>query len=130
MGIDDSVTKGFLPVDQTENRISILGRTVILSETGLPESINSFFGPSNQSLIVNGQPVVARPFRFIIEKENGQIVSLVPGKLSFIEKTPSKVLWEVPFTSSEFDLALKGQMEFDGYIDYSSETIIKKPVQD
>ena len=102
-----------------ETGLSILGRTVEIAGNGLPSSIISYFGPSNQSLADKGEPIVSQPFRFIIEKENGEMVSLVPGKLSFIEKTPSKVVWSVLNTSADFDLDVRGQMEFDGFIDYS-----------
>ncbi len=128
-GIDENTTKGFTQVSTEGTRMKILGRTLEIAESGLPSSIVSYFGPSNQSLVDRGEPVVNRPFRFIIEKENGQVVYLVPGKLSFKEKTPSKVVWEALSSSAEFDLNVRGQMEFDGYIDYKLKLISKNPVR-
>lgn len=118
-GEDENVTKGFLPVSLTGNTISILGRSVEISENGLPASILSFFGPSNQSLIEKGTPVLDGPFRFVIEKKDGSIEKLESEKIDFIQKTPSKVIWTVRSSTPGFELELRGQMEFDGFIDYS-----------
>ena len=64
--------KVLLRLESDGNRISILGRAVEIGETGLPSSIISYFGPSNQSLIEKGEPLLSNPFRFIIEKEDGR----------------------------------------------------------
>ena len=78
VGIDQEITNGYDPVRVEENKISILGRTLNISGNGLPASITSFFGASNQSLVKEGEPVVNHPFRFIVEKENGEVVRLTP----------------------------------------------------
>lgn len=117
VGINEEITKGYLPVKVHENTVSILGRTLTIAENGLPASITSYFGPSNQSLISKGEPIVDHPFRFIIETEDGAHVQLVPGKLKFQEQTPSKIVWKVINTSAACDLECTGQMEFDGFVD-------------
>lgn len=127
-GIDEEITRSYLPVKVVENRVAILGRTLDVAENGLPASIISYFGGSNQSMVEKGEPVVRHPFRFIIEKENGEIVRLIPGKLTFRDKTPSKIVWNVLNTSDEFELECTGQMEFDGFVGYQLKLIVKKPV--
>ncbi len=129
VGIDEKITKGYIPVKVDKNVISILGRTLTIAANGLPASIITFFGPSNQSLIEQGEPVVNQSFRFIVEKENGEIVRLFPGKLTFIKQTPSKVIWKVLNTSKECDLECTGQMEFDGFVDYRLKLIAKTPLK-
>lgn len=54
IGIDKEVTKGYLPVKVEGNTITILGRTLSIAENGLPSSIISYFGASNQSLVKRG----------------------------------------------------------------------------
>lgn len=117
-GIDDKITKGYLPVQKEGNLIQILGRTLLIGENGLPSAINSFFDGSNEKLVAAGEPIVNHPFRFIIKKENGDEVRLKPGKLTFSGQTPSKINWKVMSTSPEFVLECSGQMEFDGFVDY------------
>ena len=74
IGLDKEITKGFDEITQEENRIKILGRTITIAPTGLPSQITSFFEPSNQFLVPDGEAVINHPFRFIIEKENGTIL--------------------------------------------------------
>jgi hypothetical protein len=125
VGIDEEASKGYKPVIVENNRISITGRTVTLDESGLPASVVSFFDASNQSFIETGEPIIRNPFRFIIEKENGKIVRLIPGKLTFSNNTHARVNWKVINTSDEFDLECTGLMEFDGFIDYKLKLTAK-----
>ncbi|MCL6101421.1 MAG: DUF6067 family protein [Bacteroidetes bacterium] len=129
VGIDEEITRGYLPVKVEENKVSILGRTLNIAGNGLPASITSYFGASNQSLVSRGEPIVDHPFRFIIETENGEVVRLVPGKLTFIEQIPSKLVWKVINTSDMCDLECTGQMEFDGFVDYRLKLTAKVPVK-
>jgi hypothetical protein len=73
VGINEEITKGYPPVKVENNRITILGRNLSITKNGLPATITSYFGPSNQSLVEKGEPVVDHPFRFIVEMENGEI---------------------------------------------------------
>jgi hypothetical protein len=128
-GINEEVTKGFLPVQVEQNRISILGRSISIGENGLPASVISYFGSSNQLLVNKGAPIINHPFRFIVEKETGEVVRLKPGKLVFTEKTPSKAVWSVSSSSDELDLECTGQLEFDGFVDYKLKLIARKPLK-
>jgi len=129
VGIDEEITKGYLPVKIEGNKVSILGRTLDIAKNGLPASVTSFFSASNQSLVEKGEPVVNQSFRFILEKENGECIRLEPGKLAIKEQTPSKVIWNVLNTSKECDLECTGQMEFDGFVDYRLKLIAKAPLK-
>ena len=129
VGTDENTTKGFPPVDLARNTITILGRKLEIAENGLPLSVLSFFGPSNQSLVDKGEPLLSHPFRFIIETEDGRTDKLYPGKLIFTEKTPSKVSWKVVNTSSDFNLEVNGRMEFDGFVDYGLRLTSKNHVK-
>lgn len=128
-GIDEEVTKGYLPVKMDKKGIHILGRTLTLDHTGLPASIMSYFSSSNQSLNEKAAFVVSEPFRFIIQLDNGEVIRLKPGKLIVKEQTPSKILWTVLSTSKSFDLECTGQMEFDGFVDYHLKLTARVPVK-
>ncbi|MCX6225404.1 MAG: DUF6067 family protein, partial [Bacteroidia bacterium] len=128
-GIDDSITKGFIPVKVIGKRFSILGRTLEIAGNGLPAAVTTFFGSSNQELKDWGEPLINSPFRIIIEKENGTVVRLTSGDLVIREEPPSKVTWSVMNTSGEFDVEISGQMEFDGFVDYKMELTAKSDVK-
>lgn len=129
VGIDDSITKGFIPVKVIGKRFSILGRNLEITDNGLPAALTTFFGASNQEINDRGEPLINSAFRFVIEKEDGSIIRLKPGKLTVLEKGPSKVIWSVMSTSAEFDLECTGQMEFDGFIDYQMKLSAKSAIR-
>jgi hypothetical protein len=129
VGINEEITKGYNPVQLDGNEVSILGRTLKIAPNGLPASISSYFDPSNQSILEKGQAITDHPFHFIIEKENGEMVRLIPGKLTFTEQTPSKLVWKVLNTSDDFDLECIGQMEFDGFVEYNLNLSAKVPLR-
>ncbi|MEQ6119873.1 glycoside hydrolase domain-containing protein [Reichenbachiella sp. MALMAid0571] len=129
VGIDDEITEGYVPVRLEGNIINILGRSLKIAKNGLPASITSFFSNSNQSFDDNGHTIVNQYLRFIIEKENGDIVKLIPGKLNFTHQTPSQIAWKVINKSKEFELECEGLMEFDGFVDYKLKLTSKKEVK-
>ena len=129
VGIDDNVSKGFSPVQVTGKRFSILGRTLEISDNGLPAAITSFFGPSNQEVKERGEPVINSGFRFVIEKEDGTIIRLKPGKLDIEEQSERRVTWKITNTSKEFDLELSGAIEFDGFVDYQLKLTAKAGIK-
>jgi hypothetical protein len=118
LGIDDKITNGFQAVTLKGKEISILGRKLFIAPNGLPSSITSYFGESNQSLVEKSTPIVKKPFRFVVEKENGDVIYLNPGELIFTNQSQSKVSWKVVNTSDECMLECTGKMEFDGFVDY------------
>ncbi len=125
VGIDNHITRDFEPVKVSGNQLTILGRTITISANGLPGSITSFFHPSNSTLMDKGNPVINKPIRFIIEKENGEVVMLEPGELKFEAHTDSEIRWSVLNSSAEFSLNCIGQLEFDGFVDFKLELLAK-----
>jgi len=128
-GINDDITLGFNPVEMNGYRcLSVLGRNLILSENGLPAAIHSYFTPSNRQLDTIARPVINKPFRFIIQKSNGEQVSLAPGKLVIEQQNNSLVKWSVMNTSEEFDLKCTGRLEYDGFVDYQLELLSRSAI--
>ena len=128
-GINNEVTKGFLPLKTEGNILSILGRTLTIADNGLPASYISYFESSNQSINEKGENIIKTPFRFIIEKQQGGVIRLVPGELVFTGKSDAGINWKVTNSSEEADLEVAGHLEFDGFVEYSLKLIIKKPLK-
>lgn len=129
VGIDEEITRGYKPVAVDGNRVSILGRDMSIAPDGLPAQIHSYFVSSNQELSAKGEAIVQKPFRFIIQKENGESIRLAPGELTFKSRTPATTVWHVRNISGECDLDVTGQMEFDGFVDYHLKLTAKKPLK-
>ena len=126
VGINSNITEGFEPVRQEGNKLEILGRSLQIAPDGLPANIISFFGPSNQHLQEKGEQLINHPFRFIIEKETGEIIHLKPGKISFTSHSPSAISWTVHNSSDECELICRGLMEYDGFSDFKLTIKSKK----
>lgn len=126
VGMDSNVTRGFTPVMQDGRKLSILGRSLEIAPDGLPAMVTSFFESSNQFLKAEGEQLINRPFRFIIEKENGEIIPLEPGKIIFTSRSPSRISWMVHNTSSECDLICSGLLEYDGSAEFKLTLASKK----
>ncbi|MDR1746435.1 MAG: DUF6067 family protein [Tannerella sp.] len=118
VGIDETITQYFTPVELTDNQVKINGRTMLIDKTGLPASILSYFNQSNEALVTEGHPVTNKPFRFVIELNNGTVVNLTPQPMKIIDRTPAKAVWKTLNTSADCDLEVTGQMEYDGWADY------------
>ncbi|HRO45901.1 glycoside hydrolase domain-containing protein [Agriterribacter sp.] len=129
LGVSEEVTKGYTPVEVKGNTVNILGRSLRVGKDGLPETIETYFGPSNQSLVQHGEPIVNKSFRFVVEKESGEKIYLKPGKLTINRRSASRAEWSVLSTSPELDVECKAQMEYDGFVDYRLKVKAKVPLQ-
>ena len=126
VGLDSGITRGYKEIVREENRIKILGRTISIAPSGLPSGVTSFFEPSNQFLLAEGEDIINQPFLFIIEKENGEVLQLKPGKLEFTDRSPSHVSWQVTNICDACDLICSGRMEYDGFVNYKLTLRSKK----
>lgn len=126
LGESDQVTKGYTPMVKKEMGFSILGREVKIADNGLPQEMNSFFGPNNETILSKSQPILKEAMRFVVELTNGQILNFKPGKLQWMKTTPVQVQWKVTNTAAEASLEVTGTAEFDGFIGYQIKLISKK----
>lgn len=117
-GINNEITRGYIPVKRQGNTLHILGRSFEIGDNGLPSKITSYFTASNQSISSHGENIISQPFHFIIEKSDGSIVRLNPGDIQYTSHTASCVGWRVVNTSPACDLVCEGRLEFDGFSDY------------
>lgn len=128
-GIDQHVTKGYIPISRKGNRLMILGRSMEIAANGLPAAISTYFTPSNQSISSRSMPVVDSAFRFVIEQENGDHIALKPGNIRFTSASPSAITWQVINSSDECDLVCNGRLEFDGFAAWNLTLKAKRSLQ-
>ena len=129
IGLNHNITPGFSEIERDGDRLDILGRSLTIDESGLPKTILTFFEPSNQFLLGEGAPLINEPFRFVIEKESGEVVKLNSGKVEFTVNTPSQIQWQITNTSEECNLLVEGLMEYDGFLDYRLTLTANKPLK-
>ena len=129
IGTDAEITHGFQPVKRDQKTMHILGRSIEISESGLPRKISSFFEPANQFLVKKGKPILAEAMQFVVEKEDGTSINLIPGSLRFVEENSSVVRWQVTSTSDVCDLACNASLEFDGFMEYALTLKLHQPLR-
>ncbi|SMC73113.1 glycoside hydrolase domain-containing protein [Pedobacter africanus] len=127
VALDDGITNGFKQVAREQKHISILGRTIQLSNEGLPIDIQTYFDKNNELILPKGEPIIAAPIRFIIE-QNGKELALRPNALKFDDHFPASTHWETKLTSGEITVTVKGRADYDGFIGYSALVTASKDI--
>lgn len=129
IAMNDAITKDYQPVRRKDKTVTILGRSLVIGNDGLPASIHSFFAGSNQNVTEKAEPITAGAFRFVIEQANGSVIRLTPGALTVVEEKQGHFSWRVRNSAPECELTCSGTMHFDGFVDYKLSLKVLKPLQ-
>jgi hypothetical protein len=114
----NDVIKPYISLAVKNNSITLLGRKVILDNTGFPKYIETYFTPEMTSFSTKAKQVISSPIRLIAE--NGNSVEKWQSKgLKFTETQPGTVKWEAVNTSADLQMDVKGSIEFDGFVAYT-----------
>jgi len=115
---DDSLIKPFTPVRREGKTLRILGRSVTLTEPGLPEQILSTFTP--EVTAVDGAPrtILSGPVSLLIVDTGGSTVPWKQTRLRFEPGAPGVQRWSSRSEAGDFDVTLNGKLECDGFADF------------
>ena len=103
-GTADTPIPPYPPLERSDNHVTCLGRTVDLTEGGMPKQIQSF-----------GSDILASPLQFIAETLDGPI-TLQPEPMQFTHENAGSISWKSRATSDVLDIECEATMEFDGYL--------------
>lgn len=118
VGIDNSVTKPYIPLNINKNTITYLGGYIELSsKTGLPKQIVTKYNQSNQLTTNISNAVLGDEMRLIIETQTG-FEELKGGSLKILERNEATIVWQVKQKSKNFDITTEGTFGFDGVATY------------
>ena len=115
---ENTVIPPYTPIVVKGNEISILGRSMTLSNDGLPGSIATRFSPEMTSMS-DYTPVLKHPMSFSVVDKDGLEFAPMPRSVSFTEKTPGTVKWRASTKYSNVLMDVDGSMEFDGFVAYT-----------
>ncbi|MGZ3873006.1 MAG: glycoside hydrolase domain-containing protein [Mucilaginibacter sp.] len=119
MAQQNDVIKPYVPLVVKDQGISLLGRKVILDNTGFPKNIETFFTPEMTEMTDHPKEVINQPISFMLETSEGKKVLWEPKGLKFTEKTPGTVKWIAKNTVPGLQMDVTGSMEFDGFVSYN-----------
>lgn len=113
---DDAPTSSFPPLTVAGHTIELLGRTVTLGESGLPERVATYFHPGVTKLIDQPTEILAAPMRFVVETTDGKMLPLVASGFT-VKKSPQGGVaeWTAKLDGGVVTLDVKGRLEFDGH---------------
>ncbi|HTI57457.1 glycoside hydrolase domain-containing protein [Mucilaginibacter sp.] len=119
MAQKNDVIKPYIPLKVEGQSIALLGRRVILDNSGLPKNIETFFTPEMTEMTGKPKQVLNQPISFMLETKNGEKVLWKPSAVKFTEKTAGTVKWQAQNTLAGLQMDVTGSMEFDGFIAYT-----------
>jgi len=128
LAVDDEPVAPYTPMTVQGKTVGCLGRTVTLGEAGLPASIRSFFSPSVTGLVDKCREVLAVPMRFVAEMTDGKTQAFT-GTTRITKRASGIVAWSSTAHAGDLKLKVRGEMEFDGHLEYRVELSADKATQ-
>ena len=125
----DFIIQPFTPVTiggATRHSASVLGRTVELGASGLPERILSYFTPEVE-LGTTPEPVLARPVALQVIV-NGAADQMAPDPFQVTQEARGRASWIAVSRSDALRMSVHGAIEYDGMLDYRIELEALKDV--
>jgi hypothetical protein len=119
----DFVIQPYLPVTiggSTRRELSILGRTIALGDSGLPDRILSYFTPELTTLATRPEPVLARPLALEVTI-GGAVERLRAGGFTVRQEARGRASWSAESRSDRVRMRVAGSLEYDGMLDYKIE---------
>jgi len=129
LGLDDNtVTAPYAPIAVSGGTLSILGRDLELGAFALPGQVRSYFNASNTHLLNQAtHELFAKPLRLVIETDAGPLtLKSSPPQWA---KAPAVVRWTSTASGGGLAIAIAGEMEYDGYVNYRCAVSAKQPVK-
>ncbi len=113
----DFIIETYQPVRIEGHSISILGRTVELGASGLPDRLISYFSPELTHLAETPQPILARPIDLEIVMD-GRPEQLEPSAYTVRQEARGRAAWSTESRSERVSVQVEGALEYDGMLDY------------
>lgn len=127
IGIDDRVTKPFTPIKVEGRCIHILGRSITVSLSGIPEQMESYFENDNSILNPeNPKMLFSNPPEFYLGCDGEKNQTPISRELVFKEKTQSRVSWVGKTEFERYTLVADGCLEYDGFLSCRLSVIPKE----
>jgi hypothetical protein len=116
---DDGLVPPYTPIHLAGRTLSVLGRDVTLGAEGLPTSIRSYFTPAMTGIGTAPTELLREPIRLVAEDAHGHEMTWRNQPLRFVKQAPGAVGWTSVSSAGSLALEGKGQLDFDGTIEYS-----------
>ena len=125
----NDVIKPYTPLKVTDKTIDLLGRKVILNETGFPEQLQTFFNPAMTSITDKAKNILAENIHFhITSTATHKDIAFNAQDFHFTKQEAGTVKWESTSSSAPLKMHVAGSLEFDGYLSYTVKLVALEDV--
>jgi hypothetical protein len=121
LALDDELVPPYTPVERRGNAISILGRRVTVGTEGFPARIQSWFTPEMTSIGDTPRDLLAGPVALRVKAADPTLETWTGAATTFVKQAAGASAWESSATAGTLRMRTRGQMEFDGTIEYEVE---------
>ena len=114
----DFIIQPFVPVEvggADGHELSVLGRSIVLGASGLPERISSYFTPE-VTLGTSPQPVLARPLGLDV-RVGGAAERFRASGFTVKREGRGRASWSAESRSDRVRMTVAGALEYDGMLD-------------
>ncbi|MEO8032580.1 MAG: glycoside hydrolase domain-containing protein, partial [Gemmatimonadota bacterium] len=116
---DDGLVAPYTAIERKGLTLSLLGRDLTLGTNGLPTSLRSFFTPAMTGIGAEATELLRQPVRLVARNAHGKDLDWQGGVPTFVKQASGAVAWTTRSTAEGLLLVGKGQLDFDGTIEYS-----------
>ena len=127
LALDTGIVRPYTPVGVNGTRLSVLGRTVRLAPSGLPGRITSYFTETMTAIGTRGREVLAAPVALVVEDSSGRVLPWRTSGVRVVQRRPGAAIWTARSAAGPLALATRGELEFDGNIEYTMALVAARP---
>lgn len=127
LALDTGIVRPYTPVRVDGTRLSVLGRDVRLAPSGLPARITSYFTEEMTAMGSRGREVLAGPIALVVEDASGRALQWQTSGVRITHRQPGAAAWTSGSSAGSLALALTGELEFDGNIEYTMAVVAREP---
>jgi hypothetical protein len=113
----DFIIEPFHPVRIDGKSLDVLGRTVTLGASGLPDAITSAFAPELTHFLDEPAPILARPLALEV-RAGAEPLSFEASEYEVVQEAAGRVRWSTTNRSDGMEMRVEGTLEYDGMLDY------------
>lgn len=124
----NTVIAPYTPLKVEKNRISMLGRTLVIGKDGLPEQIETYFTPEMTELQKLPNVILNAPMQFRIKAATGNVLTFKNTGQWTMASNPGTVKWSTVNRSEALDMKVNASLEFDGFAYYTVKLIARKDI--
>ena len=119
MAQENTVIAPYTALQVQDSSISLLGRKLILNNSGFPAQIQTFFNEEMTGYTEQPNNMLIEPVHFHFTGADGKDLKWKNGGLEFTAKSAGTVTWKASNMTDKLQMDVNASLEFDGFMTYT-----------